>query len=237
MNVTNLINTYFDRIFIINLKRRSDRKEKMKYKLKKAEITNYEFVEAIDGTIEPCISLYNAKIKNMRFTEGPGAFGVLYSVLKVITYAKMKNFKNILILEDDVIFHKNFTVTFNNRIKNIPQWKLLYFGTSMHNWRFKERCHINQSKQYLKVEGTIPGAFAIGINQSIFQELINSILISVKPWDLEPLRNINTKYRNEVIVFYPYLMIAETSDSNIRDSKSLIENSEECGWNLKLYDI
>jgi GR25 family glycosyltransferase involved in LPS biosynthesis len=233
----NIINTYFDRIFIINLKRRPDRKEQMISKLKKACITNYEFVEAIDGTIDPCLSLYNSKIKMMRFTEGPGAFGVLYSALKVLTYSKIKKFKNILILEDDAIFHKDFALTFNNRIKNIPQWKLLYFGTSMHCWRFKERCHINQNKQYLKAEGTIPGAFAIGIDQSIFQELINYIRISTKPWDLEPLRNINTKYGNEVIVFYPYLIIAQTSDSNIRDSKSLIENAGECGWNLELYDI
>jgi GR25 family glycosyltransferase involved in LPS biosynthesis len=232
----NLINTYFDRIFIINLKRRQDRKEQMISKLKKANITNYEFVEAIDGTQQPCLSLYNLKIKSGQFAEGPGAFGILYSALKVLTYSKMKKFKNILILEDDAIFHKDFTPTFNTRIKNIPEWKLLYFGTSMHNWRFKERCQINQINQYLKAEGTIPGAFAIGINQSIFQELINYIMVSRKPWDLEPLRNINTKYHNQVIIFYPYLIIAETSDSNVRDSKSLRENAAECGWNLELYD-
>lgn len=231
------INTYFDRIFIINLKRRPDRKEQMICKLNRAGITNYEFVEAIDGNIEPFLSLYKVKIKNMQFIEGPGAFGILFSALKVLTYSVIKKFRNILILEDDAIFHKDFTITFNNRIKNIPQWKLLYFGTSMHNWRFQERCHINQNKQYLKAEGTIPGAFALGINQSIFQELINSIKISTKPWDLEPLRNINIKYHNEVIIFYPYLIIAETSDSNIRDSKSLRDNAGECGWKLELYNI
>jgi GR25 family glycosyltransferase involved in LPS biosynthesis len=237
MSNENYINTYFDRIFIINLKRRPDRKEQMINKLKKAGVTNYEFVEAIDGTSEPCMSLYNAKIKSRQFIDSSGAFGILYSVLKVLTFAKMKKFKTIIILEDDAIFHKDFAATFNSRIKNIPEWKLLYFGTSMHCWRFNERCHINQSKQYLKAEGTIPGAFAIGIDQSIFQELINYIRISIKPWDLEPLRNINTKYGNQVIVFYPYLIIAQTSDSNIRKSKSLRENSGECGWNLELYDI
>lgn len=240
MNEENLINTYFDRIFIINLKRRPDRKEQMISKLKKANITNYEFVQAIDGTQEPCLSLYNFKIKSGQFTDNPAAFGILYSALKVLTYAKIKRFKNILILEDDVIFHKDFTETFNHRIKNIPEWKLLYFGTSMHKWRFNQRCHINQklqTHQYLRSEGTIPGAFAIGINQAIFQQLINYIMVSRKPWDLEPLRNINTKYHNHVIIFYPYLIIAETSDSNVRDSKSLRENAFECEWNLELYDI
>ena len=33
----NLINTYFDRIFVINLKKRSDRKEQMIKKLEKSD--------------------------------------------------------------------------------------------------------------------------------------------------------------------------------------------------------
>jgi GR25 family glycosyltransferase involved in LPS biosynthesis len=233
----NKINTYFDRIFIINLIRRPDRKEQMINKLTKANITNYEFVEAIDGNQEPYLSLYNAKIKSSQFIESAGAFGILFSALKVLIYSKMRKYKKILILEDDAIFHKDFSITFNNRIKNIPRWKLLYFGTSMHNWRFKERCLFNQSNYYLKSEGTIPGAFAIGIDESIFQELIYYIRTSMKPWDLEPLRNINLKYHNEVIIFYPYLIIAQTNDSNIRDSKSLRDNTTECNWDLTLYDI
>jgi hypothetical protein len=43
------INTYFDRIFVINLKSRIDRKDAMIKKLNQVNITNYEFVDAVNG--------------------------------------------------------------------------------------------------------------------------------------------------------------------------------------------
>jgi GR25 family glycosyltransferase involved in LPS biosynthesis len=144
----------------------------------------------------------------------------------------MKNFRKILILEDDVIFHKNFTNLFNEKIKNIPKWKLLYFGTSMEKWRIKERSTINHPKGYLFSRGQIQGAFAVGIDSSIFQELINSIKVTNKPWDIGPLKEINLKYTFEVFSFYPYLSICETKDSNIRPGVQINNFASQCGWNL-----
>jgi GR25 family glycosyltransferase involved in LPS biosynthesis len=237
-NNQNTINTYFDRIFIINLKKRNDRKEAMKIKLSRAGITNYEFVEAIDGSVEPYITMYNYMIRKGQFIESPGAFGILKSALKVLVWSKLNKFKKILILEDDAIFHKKFSKIFDDYINNkkIPNWKLLYFGTSMHEWRFKERCVFNKNG-YIRSQGTIPGAFAIGIDSSIFTELINYTNIAIKPWDLEPLQNINRFYHENVIILYPYLVIADTRDSNIRDSGNLQKTADECKWNLSLYDL
>ena len=43
--------------------------------------------------------------------------------------------KNILVLQDDVFFIKNFYKEFNKKKQYIPQdWKLIYFGCSQHNW-------------------------------------------------------------------------------------------------------
>ena len=186
----NLINTYFDRIFIINLKRRPDRKEQMIKKLASVGIDNYEFIEAIDGTQEPCISAYRIRSR-MGFFEPPGAFGVLYSAMKVLVWSKMKKYKRIMILEDDAIFHRNFVSIFNNKVNSIPEWVLLYFGTSMHSWRFDKIDTIMDG--FVRSKGTIAGAFAIGIDSSIFDELISYIPIAIQPWDIEPLKIINTK--------------------------------------------
>ena len=236
-NNQNTINTYFDRIFVINLKKRSDRRQTMIHKLSRMGVTNYEFVEAIDGSVEPYISMYNYMLRSGKFIETPGAFGILKSAQKILVWSQLKKYKKILILEDDVIFHKEFNKIFDDYVNNnkIPEWKLLYFGTSMHEWRFKERCII--SKHYMRSEGTIPGAFAIGIDSSIFTELINYTKIAIKPWDLEPLQNINRFYNKNVIILYPYLVIADTRNSNIRDSISLVETAKECKWDLSLYEF
>ncbi len=232
-----MINKYFDKIFIINLKSRLDRKESMIKKLKIAGITNYEFIDAINGYEQPYYNHYlNFRIRN-QFFEGPGAYGIMMSGLKILVWSKIKKYNKILILEDDAIFHKNFTQTFNERIKMVPSWKLLYLGTSLHEWRFSERCSIDKNKSLMLSSGTIPGAFGVGIDSSVYDILINSIYVSGKPWDIGPLRNINTRYHNQVIIFYPYLVICETEDSNLRDSKSIQNTAKECKWDLSLYNF
>ncbi len=231
------INTYFDRIFIINLKKNIERKELMLKKLEKLQITNYEFVTAINGYEQPYYNHYTVfRLRNQYF-ENAGTYGLLMSALKILIFSKIKKFKRILILEDDVIFHKNFINEFNKKIKDIPQWKLLYFGTSLHEWRFTERCKMISNKGIMTSSGSIPGAFGVGIDSSIFNELINSIYITGMPWDLGPLRNINIKYPNQVLIFYPYLTICETEDSSLRESITLRETAKKCLWDLSLYDF
>jgi GR25 family glycosyltransferase involved in LPS biosynthesis len=234
--VDGAINKYFDKIFIINLKKRIDRRDSMIKKLKIAGITNYEFIHAIDGSQQPYYNHYlNFRIRN-QFFEGPGAYGILMSALKILIWSKIKKYNRILILEDDAIFHKNFTKTFNERIKNVSSWKLLYLGTSLHEWRFSERCSINKAKSIMTSTGTIAGAFAVGIDSSVFDLLINSIYVTGKPWDIGPLRNVNVKYNKDVIILYPYLVVCETEDSNLRDSRSIRTTAKECCWDLSLYD-
>jgi len=229
-------NTYFDMIYIINLKTRSDRKEKMIQKLKKAGLTNYQFVEAINGNQEPYLSLYHYKHRTIGFFENPGALGILYSALKVLIWSEKQKYQKILILEDDAVFQKDFLKVFSKRVTLIPDWKLLYFGTSMHRWRLKERCNYDKPKGYLMAQGSIPGAFAIGVDHSIFRELINSIPDARKAWDMDPLKQINLRYRGQVVVLHPYMIVCQTDDSDIRRSKSLAEKVETSAWNLSLYD-
>jgi GR25 family glycosyltransferase involved in LPS biosynthesis len=229
------MDTYFDKIFIINLKNRTDRKAKMIKRMGKIGLTNYQFVEAINGYEQPYLSLYHQKYRTQGFFENPGALGILLSALKILVWSVKQNYKKILILEDDAVFHLNFKETFQNKIQKIPMsWKLLYFGTSMHRWRLKERC--NYKDDYLVVNGSIPGAFAIGIDSSIFIDLITSIPEARKAWDMDPLKQINLKYHSDVYVFFPYLIVCQTDDSDIRRSKSLHEKVETSAWNLSLYD-
>ena len=226
------INDYFDKIFILNLKRRPDRKAKMIEKINKVGITNYEFVEAVDGLEEPVISIYRHKSRFNGFFEVPGALGILLSMLKIIMISKNRNYNKILVLEDDAIFHKRFNDIFTAKQSSIPDWKLLYFGTSMHNWRLKERNRRINSMGFFNSEGEITGCFGLGIHSSIFDELIFLIKNTNKALDTGPMKIINAKYQKQVVIFNPYLIICETDDSNLRESVSLRETASVCNWNL-----
>lgn len=228
------INNYFDRIFVINLKKRPDRKAYMINKLKKVNITNYEFVEAIDGSIEPYISMYNVKLRN-GFFESPGAFGILLSVYKILLYAKNKKYTKILILEDDTFFHNDFNNIFNKKVIELHDWKLLYLGTSME----KDRIIPQKSKNIddiITSKGEITGAFGLGIQSSIFDELLYYITHTNKALDTGPLKLINLKYNKDVLIFYPYIIICHTEDSNIRQGSSTKKSAVKYGWNLESFN-
>lgn len=228
------INTYFDMIYVINLKRRPDRLDNVLKRFKTHNITNYKVFEATDGALHPHYRTYLQK----GFTDTPGAFGVLVSAMRLLLDAAKNKYKRILILEDDVVFDDDFQNQFNVRIKKIPQdWKMLYLGTSLHKWRLKERCKINIKKEYMTASGTIAGAFAVGIDNSVYTDLLHDLNTTIKPWDIGPLKLINQLYNDKVIIMYPYLVVCDTRDSDIRKSKSLEEKQSTSGWDLSRFNF
>jgi len=234
-SIENIINTYFNKIYIINLENRTDRWEKLVTKLKKYNIHNYIRFIAIDGRKEPYISTFR-KMKAYTL-ETPGAYGLLLTVYNILLDAIEKKYERILILEDDVIFCNYFDSVFNDYIKNIPfNWKLLYLGSSMHSWRLDKRCHHNIEKKYCTTDGSIAGAFAVGIHHSVYNDLLHLIKYSYKPWDIGPLSIVNKKYRNSYVIT-PNIVIADVRNSDIRNNKDMNEKAAKCKWKLQFYDI
>ena len=103
-----------DKVFIINLKERTDRRKEILKELKKANIDNYEFFDAIRPTIDD-LNQWNPKyIENIpgwfkRLDKDEqhyrlGALGCLLSHYNVIKECKKRGYQNVLILEDDTKF-------------------------------------------------------------------------------------------------------------------------------------
>lgn len=112
------LNNYFDKIYCINLDRRTDRWEKCKEQFDKLGIEVERF-SAIDGnTLE-----YNNK-KLL-----PGEIGIIRSNLELVKKAKENKYNNILIFEDDVEFTDEFNEKFEKYFKQVPaDWCFLYLG-------------------------------------------------------------------------------------------------------------
>jgi glycosyl transferase family 25 len=79
------MNHNIDKIIYINLNKRVDRKLSIENELESYGFKNYERFEGIE-------------------TPGMGFIGCAYSHLSVLKIAKERNYKNILILEDDFVF-------------------------------------------------------------------------------------------------------------------------------------
>ena len=106
-----------DKIFVINLEHRKDRKEKMEKQLKEQNLSA-EFFKAIQNE--------------------NGTIGCMLSHLEIIKIAKEQGLKNVMILEDDCVFRSYF------KFPSPPNnWKMLFFGGAVnkiiddynHHWK------------------------------------------------------------------------------------------------------
>jgi len=109
-----MINTFFDKIYCINLDERMDRWVSAKNELEKNGIYNYKRFSAIKNEI--------------------GHLGCRDSHIEVIKDAKKNNYNKILILEDDFVFINDDKTLINNILTQLSDldWELFYFGATVH---------------------------------------------------------------------------------------------------------
>jgi len=115
-----------NKVFIINLKHRTDRKAHMIKELERIGIRDYEFFEAIKPGSIADLNRWNPNFLKIRpdWLKGEtdeyylkyrlGALGCLMSHAAIMQLAIQRGYNQILILEDDVIFNTNKIKNFNH---------------------------------------------------------------------------------------------------------------------------
>jgi GR25 family glycosyltransferase involved in LPS biosynthesis len=106
-----------DRVFFINLEKRTDRLMEIKEEFKKININNYERFNAIP-------------------TAGFGILGCTKSHCEVFKIAKQRNYKNILIFEDDFTFLVD-KETFHEELTQIFNYKNFKYDVIMFSYNLK----------------------------------------------------------------------------------------------------
>ncbi len=252
------INDYFDKIFVINLDRRPDRKANLLQKLYELNI-EAAFIEAVDGYTDENINEFNRynsipythpdahplEIKHQRkMIMSPGAWGVLKSYHKVIALAKEKGYRRILVFEDDIIFIEDFHARFANFIRSIgSDWKIICLGASQHVWNYgttftyyEEGANTyDPAKPYYHPIKT-DGAFAVGYDHSIYDLLQEEIAKMNCAYDSGPMRKVFQTYTDKCYVAQPNLVIADVSQSDIGENRQQEQLAERLKWNMQLYD-
>jgi len=113
---------YFDRVVVINLKRRTDRLERLREALQECDwpFKQPRVFAAIDGHAVPMPK---------KFESGVGAWGCNCSHRQVMEEAIRDGVENLLILEDDVCFGKNFRREVEKFLRDVPDdWDGLMIG-------------------------------------------------------------------------------------------------------------
>lgn len=256
---TEFINSYFDNIYVINLKNRTDRLMDVLQKLKRLNI-QAEIVEAVNGYESPHkeeyekylqipIGLENAHHYELeqkrKMIISPGAWGCLKSVRMAVSDAQKKGYKRILLLDDDIIFIKNFHVEFKRLTENIGnnEWKILALGATQHVWKIPE-CLFYPDKSIKEYSPNkhfyhplrTDGSFALGVDHSVFSEIVDEIDKMNCSVDSGAFRSIYKKHLGKSFVAQPNIIIANVSDSNIGKNRSQEDLAKKLKWDMSKYD-
>lgn len=118
-----MLKKHFDRIVVISLPVRANRRERLMHNLIScglAEEKDITWFEAVDGRKEKIPSWWK---------QGAGAWGCRFSQLKVIEEAQTDGLSNVLILEDDAVFHPRAAEWLEKLMPEIPDdWGQFFLG-------------------------------------------------------------------------------------------------------------
>ena len=215
------INTFFDKIFVINLDHRKDRWNESLKLFEKYHISNYERISAVKPIYKDIPKKYYSNlVVNQTEWYVTGAVGCKLSHLKVIKLAKERNYKNFLVLEDDFSIDKdNFEDIIQkviSEINIIPEWDMIYLGGNNLIKPNKIKYYADEKEgifQYIHVPTKINTTHAYAMNSSIFDKCIEEIENCSTEIDDYYKRNIQNKMK--VYCVYPSLMKQRKSVSDI----------------------
>ena len=189
--------TKIDCLYIINKKKRVDRKTRMIQIVKnnkylkdiplifieafegnRYEINNKKNVLFIKDIIYDIIFTIKIKINQSRIINNK-EMSYIVNWYKLLEHSKNNKINNFLYFDDDIILHKNFNYHFINLQKKINNNYSIYFiGSTIKN-------NLNTQDILVKAENNfLSGSFALIVNTNFIDKIINSILeYSFHPFD------------------------------------------------------
>ena len=209
------INSFFDKIFIVNMRRDKKKKIKMLEYLDFFNITNFEFIEAYDGKKLNQNNEYKQLLnKPLNKISNFGELGCLLSHKSILEIAKKRGYKKWLHLEDDVIFNKDFNQIFSKNMKCVPKcWDILYLGSTQAYWRENNVENVNNSIYKANISC---GTFAFAVSNTNIDFILNRFKMLCYPSDsiiTQEIQNILNCY-----VFKNNLIVARLNTSTLRSN-------------------
>jgi GR25 family glycosyltransferase involved in LPS biosynthesis len=168
----------FDKTFLINLERRKDRLDSFDEQVKSLNLGEYERFDAVDGK-KIDLSQYKTSLNS-------GQLGLILTVIDIIKICKEKNYKNVLILEDDCIFTEK-NINYKNILSYFPSdWDMIYFGGNHNNHMgWEQPKEVNE--KIIKLSNTFSTHFVV-IKNTLFDHLLTILPKYKEPLDVTYVR-------------------------------------------------
>ena len=199
---------YFDKVFLVNLKKRKDRLQRFISRISSIG----ESVGAKDSTITLFDAVEGAQIPTSERRGSPGVAGCRQSHINIIKKAKKNNYDKILILEDDVTFSSDFSIKFNELMRTLPEdWDMLYFGGNHQESPIKIKGICHKVKVY--------STHAYAVKSTLYDHIITILEKHDCPVDVAYRHEIHELDKFKTYGAYPQIAGQEVGHSDILNRK------------------
>ena len=221
------LNKYFDKIYILNLHKRTERKILSQKRFDFVGL-ECEVFNGVDGSV---LQYIHKKIDNPIFANG-AYIGCAISHLSIYQEAIEKQYERILIIEDDCRINRNIDSIFSKIEKEIPSdWNnLLYFGyiplsDDCTRWDYSVFSQ-NYISSNVFVAKNLWGLYAYGIHLNLMTRLVAEYNVSF-PMELDRYFTSVIQPEGKSYGISPQLFCAEdgNSDNSGRMEMGMIERS------------
>lgn len=243
-----LKNFGIEQIYVLNLKRRPDRKIKI---LKEFAFNGIvpKFIEAIDGKLSieasekykqfmarkvgSCKSSSHIPVDKQRMYKrnlNNGVFAYMLSQKLIIEDAIREKYKKICIFDDDVFFTDSASAQIKELNELIPHdWQIIMLGAS----EYGDVSNYVHERLYHPIAGKTCGSFGVMYQSNIFQFLLESISEYDGTFDNVVLGHAFSQYQTRCFVINPNVCIPDVTESDIRsDSRDQNTQALRMRWDI-----
>jgi GR25 family glycosyltransferase involved in LPS biosynthesis len=155
-----------------------------------------------------------------------GAWALFQSMREVVKSAVADNVESLLILEDDVRFHRDTISLWPKIASELPvDWQVFQLGAMQLHW---EEDWINWHSQHLyQCNGSSIAAHAVALKRDAMRAVLARSQTPDLPFDVGPLQEVKRLYRDRCFTAYPNLAIQDPSDTEIGMSKIFFQEAQK----------
>lgn len=171
--------------------------------------------------------------------ESPGTWGYMRSYEAILEQALIDQLDSLLVLDDDVILHKDFRALFAAVAAELPDdWMVLQLGTLQYNWT--REWVKTRSPHLYSTNGSAVGSHAVGLRFEAFPYVLDHVKRMDLPFDIGALSATTRAFADRCFVITPNLAVQRLSDSDINTSefqraRSRVDMAKTYRWNLDDY--
>lgn len=179
--------------------------------------------------------------KGAKAIGSSGAWAYLRSWERILEQALQDGVETLLVLDDDVRFHRDMHSILRQATEDLPaDWLVLQLGTLQYNWNLPwvEK----HSSVLYRTNGCAIGSHAVGLRFDAMVYLLDRVKMMELPFDIGPLSALTRDYAGQCFVVFPNVAIQSLAGSDIGTSDfqkrhGIKEIASVYRWKLSDYGI